>query len=485
MQWTIEKIIIEFFTGWYGSLPDGVLQLPPSGSNRQYFRVSAGSQTFIAAFNPDARENKAFTTMSRHFHSLGFPVPELLAEDPGSHLYLLSDLGDINLFALLPHDHRVKTFDDRVVALYRKTIDWLPFFQIRGAQGLDFSICYPRKAFDHHSMMWDLNYFKYYFLKISGIAFDEQKLEDSFESFTAQLLQQDSQYFMYRDFQSRNVMIFDNEPHFIDYQGGRQGPLQYDIASLLFDAKANIPFGLRDDLLAYYLEKVSALTKLDEKQFLGSYYDFVLIRVMQALATYGFRGGVEKKPLFLQSMPYALNNLKWLAANNHLPKHNPYLAAVIENTIATLPVVFPPEAGEGLTVIIKSFSYRKGIPTDLTGNGGGFVFDCRILPNPGRLDTYKLQSGLDAPVIEYLDNQHEVNDFMESATKLVMNGINTYLDKGFDHLSVFFGCTGGQHRSVYCAEKMAAAIRHRFGVNVDLQHEEKDRWPHANRDGKR
>jgi len=477
MQWTIEKIITDFFRRWHGSDPDHIQQLPPSGSNRQYFRICAGKQSFIAAFNPDARENKAFIGMSEHFHSLGLPVPRVLEEDPEAYVYLLTDLGDTTLFTLLPHDHRVKVFEKGIQDLYKKIISWLPVFQVSGAKGLDFSICYPRKAFDRHSMMWDLNYFKYYFLKISGIAFDEQLLEDSFEDFVNQLLREDSHYFMYRDFQSRNVMIVDGEPYFIDYQGGRHGPLQYDIASLLFDAKANIPFALRMELLDYYISRVSELTNINTLRFKERYYDFVLIRIMQALATYGFRGGVEKKPLFLQSMPYALRNLKWLADNNHLPAHNPYLTGIVEKIISTLPAVFPPEQKEGLTVTIKSFSYKNGIPADHSGNGGGFVLDCRILPNPGRINEFKSHTGLNPLVIKYLEDQPEVGEFIRNASNIVLNGIDNYIKRGFNHLSVYFGCTGGQHRSVYCAEKMAEIVRNKFPVNIDLHHEEKEHWP--------
>lgn len=419
--------------------------------------------------------------MSRHFQALGFPVPEVLAEEPGSHLYLLTDLGDTNLFALLPHDHRINHFDDRVIELYKQTIDWLPRLQIEGDKGFDYSICYPRQAFDRHSMMWDLNYFKYYFLKISGIVFDEQRLEDSFDAFTSHLLEEQSQGFMYRDFQSRNVMIVDGRPWFIDFQGGRKGPLQYDIASLLFDAKANIPFGLREELLTHYLARLEAIAGIDPVRFLDRYYDFVLIRVMQALATYGFRGGVEKKALFLQSMPYALKNLKWLADNNRLPHHNPYLCRIVENTLQTMPIEFPAERKEGLTVSLRSFSYRKGIPVDTSGNGGGFVFDCRVLPNPGRLSAYKPLTGLDEAVMSFLDSQPEAKRFLDAAAELVMTGIDNYQQRGFDHLSVSFGCTGGQHRSVYCAEKLATRIRKKFAVHIDLQHEERNRWPGGGR----
>ena len=484
MQFALEKIIADFFARWHGSQPTQIEQLPPSGSNRQYFRLVSGSSSYIVAFNPEARENKAFIWMSRHFQALGFPVPQILAEEPGSHLYLQSDLGDTSLFALLPHDHRIDHFDDHIVDLYKQAIDWLPRLQIEGDKGFDYSICYPRRAFDRHSMMWDLNYFKYYFLKISGIPFDEQSLEDSFDAFTRHLLDDQSQGFMYRDFQSRNIMIVDQQPWFIDFQGGRKGPLQYDIASLLFDAKANIPFALRQELLGHYLTKLAYSKDIDPERFHDKYYDFVLIRVMQALATYGFRGGVEKKALFLQSMPYALRNLKWLADNDHLPHHNPYLCRIIENTLQTLPIEFPAEQKSGLTVSLKSFSYRRGIPVDTSGNGGGFVFDCRVLPNPGRLAYYKPLTGLDEPVVRFLDSQPEAASFLNATAELVLNGIDNYLKRGFDHLSVSFGCTGGQHRSVYCVEQMANRIREKFAVHIDLQHEERDRWPGGREGGR-
>lgn len=477
MSWSVESIITGLFSRWYGTGPSQVTPLPPSGSSRQYFRVHAGSQTFIAAFNPDVRENKAFLEMTRHFRQLGFPVPDILAEDTDGRAYLISDLGDTTLFSLLPHNQTGKEFDSHITGLYKKAIDWLAAFQVRGADGLNFDVCYPRQAFDRHSMSWDLNYFKYYFLKIAGIAFDEQKLEDSFDLFTAHLLKEKAGYFMYRDFQSRNIMVVSDQPYFIDYQGGRRGPLQYDIASLLFDAKANVPFSLRYELLDYYIAGASAYPGFDEQQFRAYYYDFVLIRVMQALATYGFRGGVEKKPVFLQSMPFALNNIRWLAENGLLPAHNPYLTEVMERVAATAPADFPPPPREGLTVSIRSFSYRRGIPGDDSGNGGGFVFDCRSLTNPGRLDEYKHLTGKSPLVERYMRDDDAFHEFINPVMHLVDRAVDNYLERGFSHLMVNFGCTGGQHRSVFCAEMLARHIREKYTVHTDLQHMEEKNWP--------
>lgn len=478
MSFSPENIVVDLYRQWSGHSPGRIVPLPPSGSSRQYFRLYAQNQTYIAAFNPDKRENQAFLEMTRLFTEKGLPVPKLLAEEPGKHAYLLSDLGDTTLFSMLPHNRANEPFAPELIALYKRAIEWLVVFQKEGAKKLDTSICYPRKAFDRHSMMWDLNYFKYYFLKTSGIPFDEQKLEESFESFIQHLLKAPGHFFMYRDFQSRNIMILNDDPYFIDYQGGRLGALQYDIASLLFDAKANIPFKQRGELLNHYIATAAdhGLTQAD--QFIALYYDFVLIRVMQALATYGFRGGVEKKPLFLQSMPYAINNLKWLASESLLPKNIPYLHQLIEGIATQMEAEFPVEHPGKLTIALRSFSYRHGIPADHTGHGGGFVFDCRILPNPGRLDAFKKLTGKDNEVIRYLQQEDVVEKFLESATMLVDAGIAAYLQRGHRHLMISFGCTGGQHRSVYCAEQLSKYLQKTHArIHIDLQHREEKNWP--------
>lgn len=478
MEWAVEKAVVELYRNWSGQAPSRLIPLPPSGSNRQYFRLLGEGKPVIAAFNTDVRENNAFLKLSRHFAGKGLPVPEILAEEQDAHCYLLTDLGDTTLFSLLPAQADGRGFPEEIIRLYKKTIDWLTLFQVRGAEGLDFGICYPRHAFDRHSMMWDLNYFKYYFLKLSGIPFDEQKLEDDFERFTNCLLKVDNGYFMYRDFQSRNVMVVDGEPWFIDYQGGRRGALQYDVASLLFDAKANIPFGQRMELLDHYMEKVSGITPFDPHSFRAAFFDFVLLRIMQALGTYGFRGGVEKKTLFLQSVPYALNNLRRIIDEKLLTDQIPYLAGLIERIASMAPdgILAPPPA-DGLTLQIRSFSYKRGMPADHSGNGGGFVFDCRVLPNPGRLPEMRRLTGRDQPVRELLLKEPEVERFLGPVVGLVSGAVENYLSRGFNSLMISFGCTGGQHRSVYCAEKLARSLEKKYPVRIDLVHCEQPYWP--------
>lgn len=477
MQWTVEKVVSDLFSGWYGAEPDSITPLPPSGSNRQYYRIRYKDKSVVAAFNPDVRENLAFLKLSYHFYELGLPVPKVLAEDTNTHCYLLTDLGDTTLFSLLPKRNKPEKLDDHIMSLYKKSIALLPAFQIDAAKNLDFSICYPRHAFDRHSMMWDLNYFKYYFLKISGIQFDEQLLEDDFERFTAHLTQTPANYFMYRDFQSRNIMIVNDSPYYIDYQGGRKGPLAYDIASLLYDAKANIPVEQREELLDHYIDQLEKKIAIDRKEFKLSFYDFVLMRIMQALGSYGFRGGVEKKPLFLASVPFALKNLSWLVENDHLPKNIPHLGSLIEKIAGINPseILSPPP--KGLTVKVCSFSYKKGIPADNSGNGGGFVFDCRALPNPGRQEAFKILTGKDPEVIHYLESQGSVRDFIDAAGALVKPAVENYLERNFSSLLVCFGCTGGRHRSVYCAERLGKMLKERYNAKVVVQHMEENSWP--------
>ncbi|HSV89323.1 MAG TPA: RNase adapter RapZ [Bacteroidales bacterium] len=478
MQWQIEKSLVNLFTSWQGKEPDSISELPASGSNRMYFRLNYGKQSCIAAFNPDLRENRAFITLSNHFVSLGLPVPKIIATDTDGLCYLITDLGDTTLFSLLPHDPAVKVFSKQVIGLYKTSLEWLAQFQINGAKGLDFSICYPRHAFDRHSMMWDLNYFKYYFLKISDVAFDEQKLEDDFERFAGSLMRVPADFFLYRDFQSRNIMVVEGEPQFIDFQGGRRGALHYDVASLIFDAKANIPPVQRLELLDFYIENLGNWMKVDEKKFRKDFFDFALMRILQALGAYGFRGGVERKTLFLQSVPYALQNLRWLTTNNFLPESTPYLNLIIERLAEQAPAEIQSVPSlQGLSVHIRSFSYKNGIPPDEWGHGGGFVFDCRSLINPGRLPEYKPLTGKDTAIGEFLEKQEAVRVFLEQATNMSLSAIKNYIDRGFNHLMISFGCTGGQHRSVYCAEALARRLASLNKVNIDLIHCQEKQWP--------
>lgn len=477
MQGHAEQALRSLFNKHFGLFVEHAVPLPPSGSNRRYFRLQHGDISVIGAWNPDARENRAFLSLTRHFSAMGFPVPALLAEEAEDHCYIISDLGDSTLFSLLPGSPGGSDFNEDIMQRYRQAINWLPVFQIKGAEKLPFLHCYPRQAFDLQAMMWDLNYFKYYFLKYFNIPFDEQKLEDAFSSFTTRLLQAKDAFFMYRDFQSRNIMIQDDKPWFIDYQGGRKGALQYDLASLLFDAKANIPYHQRSELLEHYISVASGLPGFDDKHFLTYFYDFVVMRILQALGAYGFRGGVEKKSFFLQSLPYALNNLHWLAENGLLPSHSPYLSNIIEKIIQTRPGQQDIPSGKGLLVNINSFSYKNGIPEDHTGHGGGFVFDCRSLPNPGREEKYRQLSGQDKEVKAFLEHRPEVDAFMESVSSIAEAAVDKYLERRFNYLSISFGCTGGQHRSVYCAEKLAERLRSTFPLSVKLSHREKTNWP--------
>ncbi len=477
MDWKTEKLVTELYKTWSGSEPEEIQALPPSGSSRQYFRMIRGDVSVIGAFNPDVRENRAFLELSSIFSKMGLPVPEVLARDRDLLCYILQDLGDTTLFSMLPHGRQEGEFDQKIMGHYKRVVELLPRFQVDAAPMIDFDICYPRHSFDRLSMMWDLNYFKYYFLKISGVQFDEQKLEDDFNGFVNHLLELKGDYFMYRDFQSRNIMITAGGPFFIDYQGGRRGPLAYDIASLLFDAKANIPFDQREELLEYYTDCLGKRVKIDGREFRKSFYDMVVMRILQALGTYGFRGGVEKKPLFLQSVPFALRNISWLDDKGLLPQTAPYLSGILRSIALRDPSGILPPPDDSLTVRICSFSYRRGIPADNSGNGGGFVFDCRALPNPGREEKYKALTGLDRDVINYLSSDEGVGRFIDAARAMVEPAVKTYTERGFTSLAVCFGCTGGQHRSVYCAETLARRLREKYRVNVVLQHFEQDNWP--------
>jgi len=472
MKEDLLKNIIALFENRYSVTPQSMDELPSSGSNRKYFRLASMGHKALAAYNTDSKENSAFIAFSEHFKKHHLPVPEILAADLDNNIYLLEDLGDETLFSYL-ESHRQEGFSEEIVKLYKNVLDDLLRFQIDASRDLDYSACYPRSAFDKQSMMWDLNYFKYYFLKLAQISFDEQKLEDDFNVFADYLLQADSNYFLYRDFQSRNIMICNDKLYYIDYQGGRKGPLHYDVASLLYDAKAAIPQKVREILLDYYIEKLEQKIEINQNEFRKHFYGFVLIRIMQAMGAYGFRGYYEKKSHFLKSIPYAVSNLKWITENIQLPVKTDTLTEVFNQIIANKNLKkYSYEKSEKLTVTVNSFSYKKGYPADLSGNGGGFVFDCRALPNPGRFLEYKNLTGKDGPVIEFLEKENEIERFFVSTRDLVKQSVENYLERGFSSLMVNYGCTGGQHRSVYFAERLAKYLKETFAVDVVLNHNE-------------
>lgn len=464
--------IIRLFESWSGTKAVSCIELPSSGSYRQYYRIKNADKSVLAAFNPDEKENRAFISFSRHFFSKGLRVPEILAVDEKQKIYLLEDLGDITLFSWLSELRAEKGFGDEIISTYKKVITQLPLFQITVSKDIDYSVCYPRAMFDKQSMLWDLSYFKYYFLKLSQISFDEQKLEDDFHTLTTYLLEADCNHFLYRDFQSRNVMLVNDEPYFIDFQGGRKGALQYDIASLLYDAKADVPQKTRNVLLDFYINIVSEYIKIDRNKFKEFYYGYVLIRIMQALGAYGFRGFYEKKEHFLQSIPYALDNLKWLIDNTSIPVKIPKLIKLLSDLTHSEKLYSLGKQEKELTVTINSFSYKNGIPSDASGNGGGFVFDCRALHNPGRYEEFKQLTGKDKDVIDFLKKEPEIYEFMNHVYGLVDKTIENYLARKFTHLMVSFGCTGGQHRSVFCANMLADHLKKKYQIHIVLHHNE-------------
>ena len=452
------------------------LQGQLGGSGRKIIRLSNEKRSAVGILYGVPEENIAFLEFSRHFRRHGLPVPEIYAEDLSQGAYLEEDLGGVTLFEFLSDHRDGAAIAPEAVAAYRKVVAVLPRFQVEAGRDLNYRVCYPRASFDRQSITWDLNYFKYYFLRLAGIPFNEQALEDDFSSLTDFLLNASRDYFLYRDFQSRNIMLRDSQPFFLDYQGGRKGALQYDIASLLYDAKADLPPDLRQQLLDHYLDSLAGFIDLDRAAFMQFYYAYVYVRIMQALGAYGFRGFYERKEHFLQSVPYALKNLRWLLHNVELPIALPALMQAFKNIVASekLQGLTSTSQPEKLTVRIFSFSFHRGLPQDDTGNGGGFVFDGRSLPNPGREERFKALTGKDAPVIDYLNQQESVREFLANASSLVDASINTYQRRGFKHLMVSFGCTGGQHRSVYLAEQLAEHLRTGDGVEVVVRHREQE-----------
>lgn len=464
-----------------------ITELGANGSNRRYFRLVGvdGSHQCIGAFNDCERENRTFVYYSQAMCQRGLPVPAVYAVSDDALCYLQQDLGDTTLYdCLRAKRQKGGGFDAEMVSLYKQALEDLVRIQTE-CQDLDFSKAYPRAEFDRQSMQWDLQYFKYYFLKLRHITFDEQLLEDDFTRLISFLLDEDCRYFMYRDFQSRNIMVQsdDNGKHklyYIDFQGGRRGAPQYDVASILFSAKSDLPDSVRTELLNHYLvsfERYNATQPserqidFDRNRFLDRFYGYVLIRILQALGAYGYRGYFERKPYFLESIPMALRNLRAIVESSMPQANIPHLHDVLLQLVQSQPSVFTPT--NQLTVTVGSFSYKKGLPDDETGNGGGFVFDCRALPNPGRYDAYRLLTGRDHAVAAFLGNAPEVEQFINHASAMVSQSVTQYQERHFTHLAVWFGCTGGQHRSVYCAERLSEYLKKQFPkCPVKLVHRE-------------
>jgi len=441
-------ILKQLFEQHFHAPPESILPLQGElgGSGRKIIRLANKKNRAVGILYGVREENAAFLEFSKHFRRHGLPVPEIYAEDLDHGAYLEEDLGDTTLFEFLSKNRTGENIAPQVVEAY------------------------PNPCFNRQSIAWDLNYFKYYFLRLAGIPFNEQALEDDFGRLTEFLLSAPRDYFLYRDFQSRNVLLRNGDPFFVDYQGGRKGALQYDIASLLYDAKADLPPDLRQQLLDHYLDRLSSFIQLDREGFLRCYYAFVYIRIMQALGAYGFRGFFERRAHFLQSVPYALKNLRWLLHNVRLPVPLPALMDAFKGMLASEKLQGLASEADNLVVRIFSFSFHHGLPKDESGNGGGFVFDGRSLPNPGREERFKALTGKDAPVIDYLNQQESVHQFLAGVLSLVDSSISNYQQRGFKNLMVSFGCTGGQHRSVFLAEQLAKRLRARNGLEISVRH---------------
>ncbi len=473
------KGLRQLFERHFGFPAASVEPLTGSASHRRYYRLSGSGVSVIGVEGTDERENRAFIALSAHFASKGLPVPRVL-ESEGLD-YLQEDLGGTILYDVAVSGGN---FD---LELLHKTVAALPRLQFEGAEGLPWEVCYPQEEFDARMIDFDLNYFKYDFLKLTGAEFDETLLQDDFDRLREDLLTEKWDTFLYRDFNSRNVMVRDGEPWFIDFQGGRRGPIYYDLASFVWQARAKFPPELRKALVDTYFQAASRYRKMDRGEFDRRLRLFVLFRQLQVLGCYGFRGLWEGKEAFASSIPLALANIRELLPFNEYP----YLTKVlgdVESALSSKPVAARGSmngrgpfmggtnmlsASASLTVTVYSFSFKKGIPEDESGNGGGYVFDCRCTHNPGKYEQFKQMTGMDAPVIEFLEKDGEILSFLQSVYALVDHHVERFLERGFTHLQVSFGCTGGQHRSVFCAERLASRLKEKYGVWVHLVHRER------------
>ena len=470
----IEKL----FRQYSNAAINGIEKIPQSGSDRIYFRVYCPDGNYIATYSKNIRENSTFINFSRHFKMNGCPVPEIYAVNEEETIYIQEDFGDTALLNELEQQGHC----ENVYILFQKSLRALAYLQIKGEKSLDYDWCITSREFGKQAIMSDLLYFKYYFLDTLKTPYDKEKLIDDFEALSTYLAHVDHKYFMFRDFQSRNIMVKDGEVHFIDFQGGMKGALQYDVASLLWQAKAELSDEWKNNLLHYYISCVEEILvkPIDRNRFESQYNGYVLIRLLQVLGAYGFRGLFERKAHFLTSIPTALKNLKWFSDNKQVGMSVPEFERLL-HLITTDELILRFENIKAtpvtpLVVTINSFSYKKGIPKDESDNGGGFVFDMRGILNPGRFEEYKKLSGLDKSVKDFLEEQTAMPVFLNSVYNIADIAVTDYIKRDFSSLAINFGCTGGQHRSVYAAEALARHLRNKFNVKTVITHTNKDNW---------
>ena len=478
MQLTIERIK-ELFSSFAGSEITGIDKLPQAGSERHYFRIHTAGKTYIATYGENLKENESFIYFSGHFKKKGLAVPEIFCINKDKNIYIQEDFGDVSLLNMLEQ----KGFTDEVYELYKKSLSQLVLLQVKGHEDLNYKKCLTNTSFGKQAIMADLLYFKYYFLDALRRPYDKQKLLDDFEALSHYLAHTEYKYFMFRDFQSRNIMVTpDDNVHFIDYQGGMKGAPQYDVASLLWQARANLTDEWKQGLLEHYINEFEKTVgeQIDRETFRSQYNGYVLIRLLQVLGAYGFRGLFERKAQFLTSIPLALSNLKWFFNNQNMgiavPEFKKVLEICVSNEVIDTFTPVQATAETPLLVTINSFSYKKGIPPDATENGGGYVFDMRGILNPERIDEYKTQSGLDKSVKDFLEQQTDMLTFLNGVFSVVDISVTDYIKRGFASLMINFGCTGGQHRSVYAAEALARHLRNKFKVKVNLNHTNQQNW---------
>ncbi|MEO7309240.1 MAG: RNase adapter RapZ [Chitinophagaceae bacterium] len=458
-----------------------IAPLQQSGSDRRYFRVTTPEKSYMATWGLNVKENQTFIYFSKHFKSKDLPVPEIYCSSDDETIYLQEDFGDeslLNRLEQVGHGEEARQ-------LFKDSLYQLARLQVLGHEGLNYKKCLTAKEFGKQAISSDLLYFKYYFLDTLKTPYDKQTMLDDFDALANYLTHTEYKFFMFRDFQSRNIMLKDNKPHFIDYQGGMKGAPQYDAASMIWQARAELSDDWKKELLDSYMDSLDEVLgqKIDRYTFVGQYYGYVLIRLLQVLGAYGFRGLFERKAQFLTSIPLALRNLKWFLENRsmgiNIPEFKRMLQFIVSDEVIER---FEPQQANAetpLTVHINSFSYLKtGYPSAESNNGGGYVFDCRGILNPGRIEAYKTQTGRDKDVIDYLEQNTKMPDFINNVFNIVDISVEDYLKRGFENLTINFGCTGGQHRSVYAAEQTARHLRNKYKLRTVVNHieQEKKGW---------
>ena len=479
--------LIQLYKSWRGESPLKVERLPKAGSNREYIRIYDNNEdTVIGVIGPNCEENHCFVYLSKHFKEKGLPVPEIFAVSEDESCYLQTDLGSTSLYQALKQGRENNgNYNDEEIELMRRTMRLLAHIQVEGAEGLNFDECLSPTEFTEKAAMFDLNYFKYCFLRTTDLGYDEMDFQTDMEKMAKDLVAcaENRKTFLYRDFQARNIMLDEQQqPYLIDYQGGQCGPIYYDVASFLWQASARYPQTLREEMINEYIDELSGIVSIDEQKFREDLQLFVLFRILQVLGAYGLRGYFERKKYFIDSIPCAIQNLRRMLLDGACSPY-PHMEDVLKRLV-DLPQFNAPAQQHGtasvskydgqgpLVVRVLSFSYKKGIPEDPSGNGGGYVFDCRSTHNPGRYEPYKKITGLDAPVIKFLEDDGEILTFLDSVYQLAEAHVARYIKRGFTNLMFCFGCTGGQHRSVYCAQHLAEHINQKFGVEVQLTHRE-------------